>query len=212
MPIVEIPGVGNVEFPDSMRPEEIKSAAARLSAKGKKPAATSGDPFARPRAGYSGSPELPLEANLGLMDPLNWLPTGFGSRAAPLAVRALAGRARSAVTNDAAAPILQHAGTGAGVAIGGLLGGPGGAAVGGVLGRQVLSPRTIGQILSPTREIRGNTFPVKEALKQLGATWNKRKKAWLVPTKNAREARRLVEEGVPAPRQGFESAIESVLR
>lgn len=40
--------------------------------------------------------------------------------------------------------------------------------------------------------ITGNTFPVKEQLKALGARWNKDAKGWEVPAEKAEEAKALV--------------------
>jgi hypothetical protein len=45
--------------------------------------------------------------------------------------------------------------------------------------------------------VTGNTYPVKDALRALGGTWDKRAKAWLVPDDKAQEARALV-AGAPA--------------
>ena len=39
----------------------------------------------------------------------------------------------------------------------------------------------------------GNTFPVKEDLKKLGARWDPDKKAWMVPEDKVEEAKKLVE-------------------
>lgn len=40
--------------------------------------------------------------------------------------------------------------------------------------------------------ISGNTYPVKEQLKTIGASWDAAKKVWMVPADRAAEARRLV--------------------
>lgn len=149
MPIVEIPGVGNVEFPDTMRPEEVKAAAGKLSKRGAAKPKAGADPFSVPRAPYSGAPELPVEA-LGWndpRDPINWLPMLFGGGAGALGAKAGAGAARNAVTSGAATPLLRHVGTAGGASVGAMLGGPGGAALGGLVGRQVLSPATISKLL-----------------------------------------------------------------
>lgn len=45
--------------------------------------------------------------------------------------------------------------------------------------------------------ITGNTFPVKDALKALGAKWDPEAKGWRVPDAKAAEARALV-AGAPA--------------
>jgi hypothetical protein len=44
--------------------------------------------------------------------------------------------------------------------------------------------------------ISGNTFPVKDQLKALGARWNPDQKAWMVADEKADEARRIV-SGAP---------------
>jgi hypothetical protein len=43
--------------------------------------------------------------------------------------------------------------------------------------------------------ITGNTYPVKESLKAMGARWNGDAKAWMVPSEKADEARKLVAGG-----------------
>ena len=43
--------------------------------------------------------------------------------------------------------------------------------------------------------ITGNTFPVKESLKALGARWNGDAKAWMVSADKADEARKIVASG-----------------
>jgi hypothetical protein len=40
--------------------------------------------------------------------------------------------------------------------------------------------------------ITGNTYPVKDAIKELGGTWSKAKQGWLVPDDKADQARALV--------------------
>lgn len=45
--------------------------------------------------------------------------------------------------------------------------------------------------------IGGNTFPVKDELKALGARWDAERKAWMVPASQADKARALV-AGAPA--------------
>jgi len=45
--------------------------------------------------------------------------------------------------------------------------------------------------------ITGNTYPVKDAIRELGGRWNPRAKGWEVPADRADEARALVDE---APR------------
>ena len=52
--------------------------------------------------------------------------------------------------------------------------------------------------------ITGNTYPVKDQLKAMGARWNPDQKAWMVPEAKAEEARKLVTGGshatsAPAP-------------
>lgn len=46
--------------------------------------------------------------------------------------------------------------------------------------------------------ITGNTFPVKDALKALGARWNPDQKAWMIAEDKAEKARQLVSA---APKQ-----------
>ncbi len=46
--------------------------------------------------------------------------------------------------------------------------------------------------------ITGNTYPVKEQLKALGATWNAPAKAWMVAADRAEEARGIVSSAGPA--------------
>lgn len=45
--------------------------------------------------------------------------------------------------------------------------------------------------------ITGNTYPVKDALKALGAKWNPDQKAWMIDASKADEARKIV-GGAPA--------------
>jgi hypothetical protein len=47
--------------------------------------------------------------------------------------------------------------------------------------------------------ITGNTYPVKEQLKQLGARWNKAQRAWIVADDKAEQAREIV-ASAPAKR------------
>jgi hypothetical protein len=147
---VEIPGVGVVEFPDDMPPEQIKSAAARLS---KQPRAFKASDV-RP---FTGTDE-PVEAN-PLLDPINLIGLGSGKLiggAAGLLPRAAgasaavggAARAAGSVGARAVPALARHAGTAGGAAIGGAVGGPGGAALGGLIGRQVLSPATVSKLLA----------------------------------------------------------------
>tara|TARA_R110000868_G_scaffold207722_1_gene456706 strand:+ start:1379 stop:1642 length:264 start_codon:yes stop_codon:yes gene_type:complete len=50
--------------------------------------------------------------------------------------------------------------------------------------------------------ITGNTYPVKDALRALGGTWNGRAKAWIVPDDKASQARALVDSApAAAPRR-----------
>ena len=44
--------------------------------------------------------------------------------------------------------------------------------------------------------ITGNTYPVKDALKTLGARWNADQKCWMVPAEKADQARKIV-DGAP---------------
>jgi hypothetical protein len=57
-----------------------------------------------------------------------------------------------------------------------------------------------------TVAITGNTFPVKDEIKQLGGKWDANQKAWMVPLEKAAEAQKLV-AGAPksAPRCGNNS-------
>ncbi len=50
--------------------------------------------------------------------------------------------------------------------------------------------------------ITGNTYPVKDRIKQLGGTWNKAQQGWNVPDEAAEAARALVANAPPsAPRE-----------
>ena len=49
--------------------------------------------------------------------------------------------------------------------------------------------------------ITGNTYPVKDELKRLGARWDAAAKVWMVPVAKAAEARFVVEQQ-PAKRRG----------
>ena len=49
--------------------------------------------------------------------------------------------------------------------------------------------------------IRGNTYPVRNQLKELGGKWDAENRAWMVPSDRADEARKLVENAAKdAPR------------
>lgn len=43
--------------------------------------------------------------------------------------------------------------------------------------------------------ITGNTYPVKDSLKALGARWNPDQKAWMIADDKADEARKIVAQG-----------------
>ena len=45
--------------------------------------------------------------------------------------------------------------------------------------------------------ITGNTYPVKDSLKALGARWNSDQKAWMIDDEKADQARKIV-AGAPA--------------
>lgn len=47
--------------------------------------------------------------------------------------------------------------------------------------------------------ITGNTYPVRELLKALGAKWNPNAKVWMVPDNKAEEARRIVTSSTSEP-------------
>lgn len=53
-----------------------------------------------------------------------------------------------------------------------------------------------------TVEIGGNTFPVREELKTLGARWNGDRNVWLVPAAKGEEARALVSGVGPRRHRG----------
>ena len=44
-----------------------------------------------------------------------------------------------------------------------------------------------------TTLITGNTYPVKDAIKALGGSWDSNRQGWLVPVEKAEEARKLVD-------------------
>ena len=48
--------------------------------------------------------------------------------------------------------------------------------------------------------ITGNTYPVKDKLRELGGHWVPSSKSWSVPSERAAEARKLVAEAPVAPR------------
>ena len=47
-------------------------------------------------------------------------------------------------------------------------------------------------MMTRTVAITGNTYPVKDQIKALGARWNADKKAWMVPLGKADQARKIV--------------------
>lgn len=49
--------------------------------------------------------------------------------------------------------------------------------------------------MSQTIAITGNTYPVKDALKALGARWNADQKAWMVSAEKAEAAHKIVAGG-----------------
>jgi len=51
--------------------------------------------------------------------------------------------------------------------------------------------------------ITGNTYPVKEQLKALGATWNKAQGAWMMPAEHAEQARQIVAGAGPVQRRPY---------
>jgi hypothetical protein len=59
--------------------------------------------------------------------------------------------------------------------------------------------------------IEGNTYPVKDALKALGARWDADSKAWMVPAEKADQARALV-TGAPAGQSAYRPRTCSVCR
>lgn len=80
MPNIEIPGIGVVEFPDTMHPAEVGAAAKRLyeQSSAARPVPNTVSP-----APYSGAPDHPVE-DPGLMDPTNWLPGVRVAQAVPV--------------------------------------------------------------------------------------------------------------------------------
>lgn len=54
-----------------------------------------------------------------------------------------------------------------------------------------------------TVEITGNTYPVKDSLKALGARWNADRKAWMVPAGKAERARAIVAGAGPVVRRAY---------
>jgi len=52
-----------------------------------------------------------------------------------------------------------------------------------------------------TELITGNTYPVKDALRAMGGTWDSRAKGWRVPAEKAAEARELVAGAPKAARR-----------
>jgi hypothetical protein len=57
-------------------------------------------------------------------------------------------------------------------------------------------------------EVSGNTFPVKERLKKLGARWDPDDKVWRVPEDKVKEAQRLVDS---APEEEVERPTHCVV-
>lgn len=58
-----------------------------------------------------------------------------------------------------------------------------------------------------TVEITGNTYPVKDQLKAIGARWNAGLKAWFIDAAKAEEAQNIVAGAGPAkPRTGYTGA------
>jgi len=47
--------------------------------------------------------------------------------------------------------------------------------------------------------ITGNTYPVKDSLKALGARWNPDQKAWMIDDSKADQARKIVADATSAP-------------
>jgi ATP-dependent DNA helicase UvrD/PcrA len=62
----------------------------------------------------------------------------------------------------------------------------------------------IGMSKTELVRISGNTFPVKEDLKRLGARWNGAEKCWMVPAERAEQARALVAGTLALPRRGVD--------
>lgn len=56
--------------------------------------------------------------------------------------------------------------------------------------------------------ISGNTYPVREQLKALGARWNAADKAWMVDDSKADQARAIV-AGAPKPQSIFRRPIQA---
>lgn len=58
----------------------------------------------------------------------------------------------------------------------------------------------------------GNTYPVRDQLKALGATWNKFQRGWLVPIAKWDEAMEIMDEApIPTYRPKFKSKYRSNL-
>ena len=57
--------------------------------------------------------------------------------------------------------------------------------------------------------VSGNTYPVKDQLKALGARWNPDSKAWMVAADKADAARKIV---AGAPKQAFRTPVRSSYR
>jgi hypothetical protein len=53
--------------------------------------------------------------------------------------------------------------------------------------------------------LQGNTYPVKDRLRELGGRWNPRSKGWLIPDENIQAARELV-DGANRERSGSRSS------
>jgi hypothetical protein len=49
--------------------------------------------------------------------------------------------------------------------------------------------------------ITGNTYPVRDRLRQLGGRWDPDRRAWMVPSDRAEEARSIVTRAVPSDHQ-----------
>ena len=60
--------------------------------------------------------------------------------------------------------------------------------------------------------ITGNTYPVKEALKALGAKWNPEKKAWMVVPTLATKAQEIVAGKAGAPRHAMATCTSCGVR
>ena len=50
--------------------------------------------------------------------------------------------------------------------------------------------------------ITGNTYPVKDQLKSLGARWNADEKGWMISDEKAEQARKIVAGGAPNNNHG----------